>query len=351
MSPNKKNIPSDKQHGSTAERKSNKRAQNQSKSAGTSQNERRISPVTGRGRATTQWRQRHQNLDRSTGRMTPPTERPDIETKSWNSSPRNQTTGSNVPGAEIEDRYATNPDREQHTSRDKYPRSATSSPAPASSAPDDQSGSMQERRYTGNSERSGQQYSAPEDASERVNSNMKSGHKLKSENDSNRQDTAPPGKTKVKGSNAGMLQQTRNRWMQPTYGVSNWMNHFLSEMNDFLDQDNGFSAPAINVREKNNIIEVDVAAPGMKKEDFKVEVDRDVLTISAESREEQEESDERYMRREFNYQNFRRSFWLSDQIDQNKIEANYDDGLLKVRIPKKAKEDKSKDQPKTINIV
>lgn len=139
--------------------------------------------------------------------------------------------------------------------------------------------------------------------------------------------------------------------MQPTYGVSNWMNHFLSEMNDFIDQDNGFSAPAINVREKNNIIEVDVAAPGMKKDDFKVEVDRDVLTISAESNEETEESDERYMRREFNYRNFRRSFWLSDQIDQNKIEANYDEGLLKVRIPKKAKEDKSKDQPKTIKIV
>lgn len=346
MSPNKKNHQSDKQHGSTAERKSNRRSQNQS--AGSSQNERRISPITGRGRATTQWRQRHQDLDRSAGRMTPPTERPDIEAEAWNNSPRHQTTGSNVSGAEIEDRYASNPNRTQHTSRDHYPKSATSSPAPGS---ENQSGSLQERRYTGNSERTGQQYSAPEDTSESVNPDMKSGRRLKSENDSNRQDSASPNKTKVTGSNAGMLQQTGSRWMQPTYGVSNWMNHFLSEMNDFIDQDNGFSAPAINVREKNNIIEVDVAAPGMKKDDFKVEVDRDVLTISAESNEETEESDERYMRREFNYRNFRRSFWLSDQIDQSKIEANYDEGLLKVRIPKKAKEDKSKDQPKTIKIV
>lgn len=142
--------------------------------------------------------------------------------------------------------------------------------------------------------------------------------------------------------------------MQPAHSNSmqNWMNHFLSEMDGYFDQDfEGFNTPAINVRERNNMLEVDVAAPGMKKDDFKVEVDRDVLTISAESKEEKEESDERYMRREFNYQNFRRSFWLSDQIDQEKIEANYDDGLLKIRIPKKTKEDKTKHKPKTIDIV
>ena len=153
-------------------------------------------------------------------------------------------------------------------------------------------------------------------------------------------------------SNRGSLQQSG--YVQPSIypGVSSWMNHFLSEMDDFFGEDiNGFNTPAINVREEEDAVIVDLAAPGMKKEDFRIEVDKGVLSISAESKDEREEKDDRYMRREFNYRNFRRSFWLSDQIDQDKIEAHYDQGLLVLRIPKVSKAAKSKEQAKTINIV
>lgn len=99
----------------------------------------------------------------------------------------------------------------------------------------------------------------------------------------------------------------------------------------------GSNLPAVNLKETNDKLEVDLAAPGMKKEDFKVEVDNNVLMISSEKEEEKVEKNkkENYVRREFNYQSFFRSFYLPDTIDENKIEANYKDGILHVAIAKK----------------
>ncbi len=83
--------------------------------------------------------------------------------------------------------------------------------------------------------------------------------------------------------------------------------------------------------------EVEVAAPGLKKDDFKVELDGNMLTISSEKKNEWEEKeDERYTRREFSYQSFQRSFQLPrDVVDENKIQAKYDNGVLHLVIPKK----------------
>lgn len=95
--------------------------------------------------------------------------------------------------------------------------------------------------------------------------------------------------------------------------------------------------PAINVKETNDNFEVEVAAPGMKKDDFKVELDGNMLTISSEKKDEWEDKEgEKYTRREFSYQSFQRSFQLPrDVVDENKIEAKYENGVLRLVIPKK----------------
>ena len=118
--------------------------------------------------------------------------------------------------------------------------------------------------------------------------------------------------------------------------------------NDFLSRDlwnwglennssTNTSIPAINVKEANDHYEVELAAPGMEKKDFKIELNGNMLTISSERQSEWEDrEDERYTRREFSYQSFQRSFQLpKDVVDEDKIQAKYENGLLHLTIPKK----------------
>ena len=79
---------------------------------------------------------------------------------------------------------------------------------------------------------------------------------------------------------------------------------------------------------------IDVAAPGMKREDFKVEVDRGVLMISATTEEKKEENTENFKRQEFSYRNFKRSFWLPENIMADQIAAHYENGILELKVPK-----------------
>lgn len=112
------------------------------------------------------------------------------------------------------------------------------------------------------------------------------------------------------------------------------------------------SLPAVNVKERADSFELEVAAPGMKKEDFNVELDNNTLRISAscEYSSESSEDDDGYSRREFGYQNFERSFTLPEQaVMADKIKATYRDGILLVHIPK-AEEAKRK-PAKTIQIL
>jgi HSP20 family protein len=112
----------------------------------------------------------------------------------------------------------------------------------------------------------------------------------------------------------------------------------------------GSSLPSVNLKETDKKIEVELAAPGLKKEDFKVEIDNNILTISSEKKEEKEETRKKdnYYRKEFNYQSFCRSFSLPDYADENNINANYKDGILHVEISKK--EGSPKPVTKTIPI-
>ena len=94
--------------------------------------------------------------------------------------------------------------------------------------------------------------------------------------------------------------------------------------------------PAVNIRETENEYELEVAAPGMKKNDFKINLDQNQLTISSEWNKEKKENDGDYSRKEFSYQSFQRSFTIPEHIvDGDKISAKYNDGILSVKIPKK----------------
>ena len=99
----------------------------------------------------------------------------------------------------------------------------------------------------------------------------------------------------------------------------------------------GTTIPAVNIKETANAFEVEMAAPGMTKKDFRIELDNNVLTITSEKNTEQEQKDdERYSRKEFSYQSFQRTFTLSKEVvDDDKIEAKYENGVLYLLIPKK----------------
>ena len=99
----------------------------------------------------------------------------------------------------------------------------------------------------------------------------------------------------------------------------------------------GSNLPSVNLKETDSKIEVEMAAPGMKREDFKVEIDNNTLMISSEKEEEKEETRKKdnFIRKEFNYQSFYRSFYLPENVDENKIEATYKDGILHIIIAKK----------------
>lgn len=97
-------------------------------------------------------------------------------------------------------------------------------------------------------------------------------------------------------------------------------------------------APAVNISEDKDAYHVELAAPGLKKEDFKLNVEDDVLSISVEKKEEKDEKEKGYTRREFNYTSFKRSFTLPDTINTEAIKAVYKEGVLTIDLPRKEEE-------------
>jgi len=94
--------------------------------------------------------------------------------------------------------------------------------------------------------------------------------------------------------------------------------------------------PSVNIKESNDDFEVEVAAPGFTKNDFKIELNHDLLTISSEKEIENEtKEDQRFSLREFSYQSFSRSFTLPNTADSDKIGARYENGILHIIIPKR----------------
>jgi HSP20 family protein len=113
-----------------------------------------------------------------------------------------------------------------------------------------------------------------------------------------------------------------------------WESLFDLNGGSLLNSLNPVSMPSVNIVENKDNYEVSLAAPGMKKDDFKIDLDANTLTISAEKEEKKEENAERYTRKEFNYASFSRSFSLPDWVNKDKIDASYENGLLKLVLPK-----------------
>jgi len=113
---------------------------------------------------------------------------------------------------------------------------------------------------------------------------------------------------------------------------------FNRSWNDWFDgglSSRVMNVPAVNISERKDDFLVTLAAPGLKKEDFKIDLESNVLTISSEKEEETKEEDEKYTRKEYSYSSFQRSFMLPEDVNQNTIQANYKDGVLHLILPKK----------------
>ncbi len=141
--------------------------------------------------------------------------------------------------------------------------------------------------------------------------------------------------------------------MTPVRRTQNWV---PSIFNDFFDNDwmirANATAPAINVFETANEYKVELAAPGMTKDDFNVHIDEDNnLVISMEKKEEnnEEKKEGRYLRREFSYSKFQQTMILPEDVDKEKIAARVDNGVLKIELPKITEEEKVKAH-KVINV-
>ena len=115
---------------------------------------------------------------------------------------------------------------------------------------------------------------------------------------------------------------------------------FFKPWNEWFDNENNFLTrqtriPSVNITENKDQYNVSLAVPGMKKDDFKIDVEGNILTISCEKDETKEENEKRYTRKEYSYSSFSRSFTLPDEVNREKIDARYEEGLLKISLPRK----------------
>lgn len=136
----------------------------------------------------------------------------------------------------------------------------------------------------------------------------------------------------------------------PSLLTDRWIPDFF-ENEKFFDSDwmKSITVPSVNIRETDKEFFVELAAPGLNKKDFKIAIDNGMLTISAEKKLEKEEKEKEFTRKEFSYTNFSRSFMLPENVNDEKVEAHYEDGLLKLQLLKKVV-DKTKNV-KAIEVV
>jgi HSP20 family protein len=134
-------------------------------------------------------------------------------------------------------------------------------------------------------------------------------------------------------------------WVEYAFNVPvsyNDMDRRISKQQNF--QNTGISTPAVNIIETNDDFRLEMVAPGMRKESFKIELEENVLSITYDHVDNREEKRNgwNYLRHEYNYHSFSRSFTLPETVNSGGIEASYEDGILKLIIPKK---EEAKKQP------
>ena len=150
--------------------------------------------------------------------------------------------------------------------------------------------------------------------------------------------------TKEKKEVLDMLPNLRDQ------GLTRLMDEFFGKdlANDVMSNQRGVNVPAVNVKETEQDYKIEVAAPGLEKDDFDVNIDNGVLTVSSEKEHKDEDKQDDYVRREFSYTSFQRSFTLPDSVDEEGIKASHDKGVLTISLPKK--EEEKKKETKRIEI-
>lgn len=118
--------------------------------------------------------------------------------------------------------------------------------------------------------------------------------------------------------------------------LNNLFDEFFNELPSFGKTVNNLFSPAVNILETTDGYHMELNVPGRNKEDFNISVDKGLLSISYEKKEEAKNEDVKVVRREFSYQSFKRSFTLDEKINAEAIQAKYENGLLKLFLPKKA---------------
>ena len=118
----------------------------------------------------------------------------------------------------------------------------------------------------------------------------------------------------------------------------NLLDGFLNELPAFFKDDFGARAQGfipVNVKETKDAYQLEVVAPGFEKNDFNINLEKNILTVSAEKKSETENKDEKQIRKEYSYQSFKRSFTIDEKVDAEKIEAKYVNGVLTLNLPRK----------------
>lgn len=122
----------------------------------------------------------------------------------------------------------------------------------------------------------------------------------------------------------------KNRANYFPFGFENAMR---PKFETFVNSQNQF--PAVNIKENEDSFEILLAAPGLTKEDFAIEIDENILKISSDIKQTEEVKEEKFSRREFSFSSFKRAFTLPETVNEDKIEASYVNGILKLSLPKK----------------
>ena len=123
-------------------------------------------------------------------------------------------------------------------------------------------------------------------------------------------------------------------------GLPSVFDDFFKPWNEWFSKDENFwgrslSMPSVNITEDEGGYNVSLAAPGLKRDDFKIDISGNMITISSEKEENKEEKEKKFTRREYNYSSFSRSFNLPEEVNKEGIEAKYADGVLNISLPKK----------------
>ena len=124
----------------------------------------------------------------------------------------------------------------------------------------------------------------------------------------------------------------------PLKALDSFLNDILNEFpssDKYQDQKNGFNFPPVNISETKDLFELELNVPGRSKEDFKITVDKNILTVSFDKKEEVKDENKKEIKREFSLQSFKRSFTLDEKIVAEDIAAKYENGLLILTLPKK----------------